>query len=287
MQVGDSYAYDVYDGFGGSVTVNVTAENEDGEIPVWALVYDFDGNPVRVALDSVEGVADGASIAVSVDAFSPNDTFWSLGNVRVSLPASNFQASTAGVYADTGLYWDSDRTLVLGSDQLTPGVASRIAWVSFGALDSELSAAIQVYATDGLGRLSLHLSNGTVDTVTVPSTFTLKSPAALTSPASNASVSLAALSLGFNGASGAVLHVVNLNDDATGRSAWSFWVPGGTTSFTVPQIPAGGLQHGHTYSWSVDSYFIDGFDLDSYLDGALLTGVTDLTTTETRLFTVQ
>jgi hypothetical protein len=100
-------------------------------------------------------------------------------------------------------------------------------------------------------------------------------------------VALAGLSLSFNGPNAAVLHVVNLDDDTTGESAWSFWVPGGTTSVALPQVPAGGLVRGRTYSWSVDSYFIDGFDLDSYLDGALLTDLTDVTTTEARLFSVQ
>jgi serine protease len=290
VQVGDSFASTYYVDVSGEVTVSVAVPQGTEELPVWALVKDINSVPVKVALGTISGVTTPTTISASIYAYRPNyptNTYWYFGSRVVSLPQTNFQSSGASLSSLVGLYWDSQRSLLLGLDDLKPGQASDIRWVSFGSLDSQFAASIQLYAEDVLGRTSSHFATGKVNALSLPTGVTLKSPSGLIAPASGVSVFHNAPTFSFSGSAGAQAHEVDIVDAVTGDPVWTIQVASSSSSATLPAIPTGGLVPGRGYRWSVESFFIPGFDYANYLDDAFLTGVSDTTTSEARAFTAQ
>jgi hypothetical protein len=287
IQVGDAFEVATHDGYDGYVVADLAVPVTAGELPVWAVVYDEDGAPVKVALDTVEGLGSGDYLDVYLEAYQPHTYYWTQSNRVVSLPTSSFTKSGAELYVESNIYWDAQLTLNIGVDSLTPSVGGTVSWISFGTTDPSLSANTHVYALDTAGRASAHFTYGTVNTIGVPDYVTLKSPPALLSPAANQTVPVSGLGFSFTAAAGAQLHALSLTDAVTGDSTWTVWVPGGSSSIVLPQIPTGGLVRGRAYDWNVSSYFLPGFDLDSYLDDAFLLGITDSCSSENRRLTAQ
>lgn len=286
VQAGDSLDVTVHDGFDGFVAQTLTVERRSGEIPVWALVYDLDGNPVKIALDTIDGASTPDGALVVLDAFAPSQVWWELTDRTVNYPSANFQPVGADLYGYAGLYWDSSSTLILGLENLAPAAPSTLRWISLGDLDPEFPSALEVTAVDAAGRSSTHWASGTIDTMTVGSPLTLRSPPTVSAPGNGASVPGGAASFSVQGTAGAQVHAIEIEDDGTGVAAWTVFLPPGATGFDLPSIPSGGLSSGRTYRWRARSLFVSDFDYDDYLDDALLLHLTDVATSAPRTFSV-
>lgn len=71
-----------------------------------------------------------------------------------------------------------------------------------------------------------------------------------------------------------------------GDYSWSITLPSSRGSFTLPNIPTGGLIFNRPYTWNLTNAKISSFDFNNFAFDELLKRATDLTTSESREFVV-
>ena len=284
VQVGA--AVDVFSYLSGTPSRTLTVSRGTREIPVWAFVQDFDGLPSKIALTTLDPAALGATANVDLYAYSPDDTYWYIEDTVVRRPTSGMDVASTEIYVSESIYFSATESLLIGINAIPHNTFSEVDWISFGLLDSELSASMVASAFDDFGRESHYVVNNTVDNLGFGAWITLGSPPIPTAPSSGATGLSTSPVIAFAPTAESEANFVQITDVVTGAT-WRIVVPGAQTSVTLPALPGDGLTNARGYTWRVSSYEIPGLNYHSYLDTALTTMVTAYSISEARSFSTQ
>jgi len=283
VQVGDEWDWVYYDGYT-TPTATFDVPLSRPNLPVSVVAYDLDDFPSKVSLDLMEEITEPGAYVLDLYAWNPDG--WYVMYPRYWFPVHNFDYTTGTLGATVDYYWTATDSSTIGISPLAHGVEGRVYWPSFGDYDWVLSSTITFSASDNSGRYSSHSITAYLNAFPAAPRRTLLNPPSLATPDDGAEVQTQGRIFTITPTPGASLTFIHIIDRDTGEW-WDLQLSGVTTSFILPAVPEGGLKSGHRYAWWVACAVIEDFSINSYLDDAMSTGVTDWTESEIWEFSVK